>query len=499
MWTQWGLQVSLGNSIAIEQYSVHADVLLPRATAYTAGLINHFFRGQLEVTAPADRVIGVLNQGELHVVDFEGYPRRTSNGPIFGFERLRLKLRNTTPAIVESGTGESFPQLIGDPDGAGPIKGELVAVARYHRNSCYKPDLTGERVQSFAPPPQPVITEPTCAAGLTTRTGYEEISVSAPLTISAPGSDGASELDNLAVGAGIEKIFDFSADPIPVNVTDLIIQVVYRGRMGRGSGAGGSTGNFESDAIAVGMLDVREPTFAAFWNNTDFFWNNSDWLPHNGSFPNKSVRDFWVCAGGAPVKLVYRNFGAVGAPSLNDPVGDGVTGVIRLGLIFPAPEFAGQMRSVRGTSASFSPPNPLLRTSMTVGQIRQANRDEISATTLAAPAINCSSAPPTSPEFWCMDPAQRRRGQVFGDPAQPIYLQTVGAGAPRDVDSNAPLPAFGGVSVLASGTVHFNVDATLANCPTVAASIETQAERLHREIIEVEEQARHLGIALDPP
>ena len=126
-----------------------------------------------------------------------GYPIKTAGGGIFGFEKIRLKVRNSTEAIVESGTSTNVPQIVG--------AGKLVAVARYHRNPCYKPDLTGERVQTVLAGP---ITEPTCPDG--TRTDYQEISVSAELPIASetdlPGGRGGT------APATIETTFDFSAD-----------------------------------------------------------------------------------------------------------------------------------------------------------------------------------------------------------------------------------------------------------------------------------------------
>ena len=141
-------------------------------------------------------------------------------------------------------------------------------------------DLPGERTMAYTAAPPPalgVITEPVCPMGV--RTNYQEISVSAELPITAeadlPGGRGG------AAPASIDKTFDFSADPIPVNATDLFIQVVYRGQLGE-----------ETDGIAVGNLDVQEPTFFAAWNNTDYYFSETgnQWLAQNPmSFPARGV------------------------------------------------------------------------------------------------------------------------------------------------------------------------------------------------------------------
>ena len=67
-------------------------------------------------------------------------------------------------------------------------------------------------------------------AALPERTDYEEISVSAPLSIA--GGDALPGVVGSTATAWVDKIFDFSADPIPVNATDLFVQLVYRGQLG---------------------------------------------------------------------------------------------------------------------------------------------------------------------------------------------------------------------------------------------------------------------------
>jgi hypothetical protein len=53
--------------------------------------------------------------------------------------------------------------------------------------------------------------------------------------------------------------FDFDESPIPFDMTDVVLQVVYRGALGR-----------EADAVAVGTVDVSEPTYFAYHNASDY-------------------------------------------------------------------------------------------------------------------------------------------------------------------------------------------------------------------------------------
>jgi len=466
----------ISHTVAPENLIHMADLLIPRAIAYSTGLINFFFRGHLEVVAPNDKIVGVLNQGTPHLMA-GGYPVRTdAQGGILGFEKIRLKVRNSTVPIQQVTGGAAVVQTSG---GAGA---QLVAVARYHRNSCYKPDLSGERVQSYVPPPLLGIAEPACAAGEVVRTDYQEISTSAPLSLVT------GELD-VAAGAEVEKVFDFSADPIPANATDLFLQVAYRGPLGD-----------DADGVAVGTLDVREPTFASFWNNTDYWWNGGSWFPHSTAYPADGAKDFWACAGGAPVKLVFFYQGATGAPALIDPIaGSNQAGMVRLGFIFPPPDPAIplQHKNVRGVPVAYSIPGipqiPMQSIS-TPAVFRQANKERIDASTLAAPFETCASGLPSTPEYWCFDTVQKRRSQIMGAPMQPLYLEPTGTGTiPADVDE-AGQPTLAGVIPLASGTIRFDTDATLSACPAQPTSAEQPVDAEALRHLELLEEARDIGI-----
>lgn len=308
--------------------------------------------------------------------------------------------------------------------------------------------------------------------------------MSAPLTVAA------GELDGLAAGTGIEKLFDFASDPIPVNATDLFIQVVYRGALGQ-----------EPNGIAAGIFDTREPTFATFWNNTDYWWNGTSWFTHSVTYLFASAKDFWVCAGSPPVKLVFFYQGASGSPALINPVsGANQAGVVRLGFIFPPPDagIPAQRKTVRGVPVSYTDtgaPRIPQRSAFTSGSFRQANMERVAPATLAAPMDTCASALPTGSEYWCFDTIQKRRNQRLGAPIQPLYLEPLGSGTnPTDVDATPAQPSFAGIVPLATGTIRFNTDATLAACPAQPTAIgqPVDAEGIRR--LELLEEANDLGI-----
>jgi hypothetical protein len=184
------------------------DTLVPMAVSYSAGLINFFFRGELEISLPDEKVYGVVDHAATHQAD--------PVGGFAGFGTIKLKVRNTTPG------GEAM------------TAGSLLAIARFHRNGCYKDDLSGEFDENLTP-----------ACG-NFRTNLEEVVVS-------------NTFPNVTLDATTPTPFTFTFPrAIPINATDLHIQVVYRGKLGD-----------EADAIAAGDKDVFEPTYLAIFNTTD--------------------------------------------------------------------------------------------------------------------------------------------------------------------------------------------------------------------------------------
>lgn len=431
---------STAYGVSTKEFEGMANLMLSRAAGYSTGLIDYFFRGRLEVTPGAHNVFAVMNQGALHSVDSEGYPRHPDLR-VFGFEKVRLKVRNVTEAIAESGTTDTHLQP--------SSQGVLMAVARYHRNACYRPDLSGERKVGYAAPPQlPAVVEPSC--GQPTRTNFEELAISAPLTIDAnnplPGGNGTSS------GSAVEFVFDFTADPIPVNATDLFIQVIYRGQLGA-----------EPDGIAVGAYDVREPTFVTAWNNTDYFFNSSlmQWLPQNGAFPRRNVEFLRVCSGaGAESRWMFYAEPVNGFPAIGIATPD--PGVLRLAMLFAIPPTPTSNFSVRMTPVMNGAPHAPQRSSFTRGAIRQASVDSPSNTVLAQP-LWCSQTAPTQPSYWCNDPILQRRSVMMGHVLAPIYYDTAVGNTGTDVDS-VPLPVFSGVRIYEQGQNKFH-DAVLSSCP----------------------------------
>ena len=205
-----------GPVFALNRFNFEAayPLLLKRAVGYSAGLINYFFRGKMEISLPDEGLYGVVDH-----LDPETNVRGADGSVIGGFRNIKLKVKNVTTR----GTDSSGNPLI-EPMGAGI--GELRAVVKYHVNNCYHESLSGEYGS-------PGINWADC------RSQTESISVSSAESVQ-PAID----------GEGQQVMFTF-LPPIPISATDLYLQVVYRGRLGE-----------ESGAVAVATKDISEPTYS---------------------------------------------------------------------------------------------------------------------------------------------------------------------------------------------------------------------------------------------
>ncbi|MEO8739921.1 MAG: hypothetical protein ABI537_09490 [Casimicrobiaceae bacterium] len=270
-------------------YDANADLLIPRAVAYTTGLIDYFFRGQMEISLPDDGVYGVID----HAVETEAYTQ--------GFRRIKLKLKNTTLPIVPSAgptAGETIAQN---------MSGDLVAVVKFHLNACYRRNLSGEfgsqevrstlgdlEFESPDPPP----------GGCRIR--EEKIVVSTP-KIGVSLSAGVADTTPLT--------FEFPT-PIPVNAVDVYLQVVFRGVLGA-----------EQDAVVVATKDISEPTQLTLVNVTDYlFCYNDNWYYKNedGSLPSSIPEQFRSALRAQPYTASRVAFGAnagdIDASGLSKPL-----------------------------------------------------------------------------------------------------------------------------------------------------------------------------------
>ena len=192
-------------------YDDQARLLIPRAVAYSAGFLDYFFRGWLDINLPAAGAYAVVD----HTID--------GCEITCGFRKVKLKLRNSTPSETLS-------------------NGFFVAVVKFYRNNGYVRDLSAEPGGANF-------------GGWEARSWWEEILVSDKVDIAIVS--GAQ----LAPNSDTELSFTFSK-PIPINATDISLQVVFRGQLGN-----------ETDAVVVTTKNISEPNYVAIVNDYDYTYN----------------------------------------------------------------------------------------------------------------------------------------------------------------------------------------------------------------------------------
>ncbi len=184
----------------------YASKLVPRAVGYSTGLLDYFFRGVIGVFPPTGAVYAMTDD------------------PSLGFRKVRLQVSNVTANNEEMTGGKialvlKFKTAQADPFRSGPVP--ISAEFRY-------------------------------------------------VVAWLPGDGHALPRD-----MPVELEFDLCpgvapAEPcpnaVPVNATDVYLQVVYEGQLGA-----------EQGAIAVGFKDVTEPTPIDIFNNADMICLAGNW------------------------------------------------------------------------------------------------------------------------------------------------------------------------------------------------------------------------------
>jgi hypothetical protein len=217
-------------SLNVHNYDQMANLLIPRAVSYSAGLIDYFFRGELKLSLPLEQFYSAA--------DFS-----TVFQPNAGFKKIKVRVRNVTPGISPpTDPNSSYPQLT-------DVNGKLVAVLRYRINRCLElPTLRNA-------PQRDILWNEDCRTpAIREGAGSQPVQVPPRILASIPVSAPATlDTEDVLIA------FDFES-ALPFNATDIDLQVVYRGKLGT-----------ETDGIAVGFEYLSEPTFYNFDNFEDCF------------------------------------------------------------------------------------------------------------------------------------------------------------------------------------------------------------------------------------
>jgi hypothetical protein len=198
-------------------YTDAASKLIPLAVRYSAGLIDYFFRGEMQITPPTGGLYGLIDAGDT-----------SSNcKDTCGFKKIKLKVKNATASI------NAVAQDM--------TAGTLQAVVKFSRNRCYERGFLNESSDKTPWGPTEInsclLTLQTQADGTSVYEPLEEIVVSEPIT-------------GFNLGAGAERELTFTfATPIPINAWDVRLQTVFKGTLGQ-----------EEESVAVGTRQLSAPT-----------------------------------------------------------------------------------------------------------------------------------------------------------------------------------------------------------------------------------------------
>jgi hypothetical protein len=253
----------------------YAKLLIPRAVGYSAGLLNYFFRGDIKleyVTSPEPGYVIINNTGEEMDGDFTIYydnlndernPLWTGKGTL---EATKGDKTNSFNFITPNDAKEPgryivvFKGKMGNEDGAmaGYVSQRLLKITPpdqfvYSMVDADQPDpyFTSIKAKVKNASTSEAMQNGVIQAVAKYKTGINDVdyiySMSAPRSITSLAPDQTTEFE-----------FNFSNDPIPVDVTDLYLQVIFKGTIGN-----------ENNAVALGLKDISEPTPIDVFNNMD--------------------------------------------------------------------------------------------------------------------------------------------------------------------------------------------------------------------------------------
>jgi hypothetical protein len=200
-----------------------ATQLVPRAVGYSAGILDYFFRGKMQISAPDGGAYAVLDHSKITINPEEVLTN------FKGFGKIKIKL-----AAPDTGN-DGQPQSFGG--------GKLLGVLKFRRNTCFDNDLT-KFVDLDQGDADGTPKFQSC------RSQAEEVIVSDPVNGGAPFTP---------TNTPQPLTLNFSKQ-LPLNATDVRLQMVFRGKLG-----------VEDDEVVVATQDLSEPTYFSYINASDYW------------------------------------------------------------------------------------------------------------------------------------------------------------------------------------------------------------------------------------
>lgn len=300
----------------------YSEKLVPRAVGYSAGLLNYFFRGQIRLVSDANNPGQYIIQNNseenmrgifsLYYDDVRGNRNIIKQNLGYGLMSIDAKMASDPVTFDMPSDGKEPGKFILVFQGT--IGSESGAVAGYITTRILEITPPSQFIYSMvdaneATPQFKVVTvkvrKPTAEimqnGTLQAIAKYKKttddpnflFSVSTPQSGISLGSDAQ------------EFSFDFTNNPIPMDATDLYLEIVFKGTIGT-----------EQGATAIGIKDISEPTPLSIFNNMDRICIYGKWYVTGtpeayNALPVSANWDYWT----HDLKDLYFKVSPVDAPN----------------------------------------------------------------------------------------------------------------------------------------------------------------------------------------
>ncbi|MHB8883413.1 MAG: phospholipase C/P1 nuclease family protein [Thermodesulfovibrionales bacterium] len=289
---------SLNNKIHQE----YSDFLIPRSVGYSAGLLNYFFRGDIRLEYTTDPTPGYVIANKTDE-DMDGliqilYDNKSDKREVYMSGNFSIKANKssdifniTSPADAKEPGKYTlvFKGTMGNEKGAvaGYVTSRLLEITPpeqfiYSLVDASKPDPYFRTVRAKV---KNASTSEQMGSGTVQAIAKYKLDTYDAGFIYSMSASQAIDLSSNAV----EIEFNFENDPIPLDVTDLYLEIVFKGTIGS-----------ETNAVASGVKDISEPTPIDLFNDTDKSCVNGNWYPTAGaidlmdtSSPKDHIADTW--------------------------------------------------------------------------------------------------------------------------------------------------------------------------------------------------------------
>jgi len=308
--------VSLDDNV----HKTYAHDIIPRAVGYSAGLLNYFFRGDIRLehtTSPTPGYVIANKTAE----DMDGgfmifYDNRKD-------ERIQL---HSWALSIKADSKSGIFDITPPSDAKEPGKYILVFRGKMGNEDGAVAGYVFSRALEITPPDQFIYSlidgngaDPyfrSIRAKVRNASPAEQMQNGTIQALAKYKSD-INDADfiysmsdpqpiDLSSNTPMEIEFNFYNDPIPVDVTDLYLEIIFTGTIGN-----------EANAIASGIKDISEPTPIGIFNNMDRICINGQWYVTNSPEAYNALPDqdkWWDCWP-HDLENVYFKVSSVTAPS----------------------------------------------------------------------------------------------------------------------------------------------------------------------------------------